>query len=274
MLESLTVTPTAIIIMALVGLFTLVLPLGLGIFFWQKSKGRWRFFLIGCIIFPVFVLILERTAHSLLLYGAPGAVLQGNIWLYAFYAGLMAGVFEECGRWLAFKLSLRWSRGPGDALMYGAGHGGIEAILLAGMTMLSNITLALALNRGGLEAVEAMMGPLSETGLAAIQGLCANPAGIYFWTGFERLVAVGLHIALSVLVYVSVRRRDNWFWFPAAILLHTLVDMVTILANAWLPIAATEVIAALLTLGSIALARKVYIEEKEDSLPPFSGLHP
>lgn len=50
--------------------------------------------------------------------------------------------------------------------------------------------------------------------------------------------------------------------------------MVTILANAWLPIAATEVIAALLTLGSIALARKVYIEEKEDSLPPFSGSHP
>ena len=151
---------------------------------------------------------------------------------------------------------------PTNAMMMIA-VGVTVAILLAGMTMLSNITLALALNRGGLEAVEAMMGPLSETGLAAIQGLCANPAGIYFWTGFERLVAVGLHIALSVLVYVSVRRRDNWFWFPAAILLHTLVDMVTILANAWLPIAATEVIAALLTLGSIALARKVYIEEKE-----------
>ena len=43
-LESLTLTPTAIIInMALVGLFTLALPLGLGIFFWRKSKGRWRF---------------------------------------------------------------------------------------------------------------------------------------------------------------------------------------------------------------------------------------
>ena len=84
------------------------------------------------------------------------------------------------------------------------------------------------------------MGPLSETGLAAIQGLSSNPAGIYFWTGFERLVALGLHIALSVLVYVSVKRRDNWFWFPAAILLHTLVDMVTILTAAWLPIAATE----------------------------------
>lgn len=102
MLESLTVTPTAIIIMALVGLFTLVLPLGLGIFFWRKSKGRWRFFFIGCIIFPVFVLILERTAHSLLLYGAPGAVLQGNIWLYAFYAGLMAAFLRNAAAgWLS-----------------------------------------------------------------------------------------------------------------------------------------------------------------------------
>ena len=116
MLESLTVTPTAII-MALVGLFTLVLPLGLGIFFWRKSKGRWRFFFIGCIIFPVFVLILERTAHSFLLYGAPGAVLQRNIWLYAFYAGLMAGTFEECGRWLAFKLINRLSAKGTDEVM-------------------------------------------------------------------------------------------------------------------------------------------------------------
>ena len=34
---------------------------------------------------------------------------------------LMAGAFEECGRWLALKSALRWSRGPEDALMYGAG---------------------------------------------------------------------------------------------------------------------------------------------------------
>ena len=75
-------------------------------------------------------------------------------------------------------------------------------------------------------------------------------------------MAVGLHIALSVLVYVSVKRRDNWFWFPAAILLHTLVDMVTILANAWLSIAATEVISALLTLGIVFVARKIYVYDR------------
>lgn len=258
--NNLTVAPTAIIVMALVGVFTLVLPLGLGVVFWKKTRGQWRFFLIGCIVFPVFALILEQAVHGLVLGGAAGAAIQGNIWLYALYGGLMAGIFEECGRWLAFKLSLRWSRGPGDALMYGAGHGGIEAVLLAGMTMVNNIILSLALNRGGLEAVEAMMGPVPEAQRAALQSLSSYPAGIYLWAGFERLVAVGLHIALSVLVYTSVKRRNRWFLFPAAILLHALVDMAAVLTNAWLPVAATEAIIALLTLGIIFLARREYME--------------
>lgn len=265
--NNLTVAPTAIIVMALVGVFTLILPLGLGVIFWKKTKGQWRFFLTGCIVFPVFALVLERAVHGLVLGGAAGAALQGNIWLYALYGGLMAGIFEECGRWLAFKLSLRWNQGPGDALMYGAGHGGIEAVLLAGMTMVNNIILSLALNRGGMEAVEAIIGgPVPDAQRAALQSLSSYPAGIYLWAGFERLVAVGLHIALSVLVYTSVKRRNRWFWFPAAILLHALVDMAAVLTNAWFPVAVTEAVTALLTLGVIFLARKEYVRMTESGV--------
>lgn len=260
--NNLTVTSTAITAMAMVGVFTVILPLGLGLFFWKRARGRWRFFFLGCVIFPVFAMVLEQLVHGLLLYGAMGPALQGNLWLYALYAGLMAGIFEECGRWLAFRLSLRWSRGPEDALMYGAGHGGIEAVLLAGMTMVNNIVISLALNRGGLAAVEELMGPIPEAGLAAIQGLAATPAGVYFWTAFERLAAVGLHIALSVLVYAAVRGKDRWYWFPAAILIHALVDMAAVLTNAVFPIAVTEGIIALLTLGVIFLTRKIYLDEK------------
>ena len=260
--NNLTVASTAITAMAMAGVFTVILPLGLGLFFWKRARGRWRFFFLGCVIFPVFAMVLEQLAHGLLLYGSMGPALQGNLWLYALYAGLMAGIFEECGRWLAFRLSLRWSRGPEDALMYGAGHGGIEAVLLAGMTMVNNIVISLALNRGGLAAVEELMGPIPEAGLAAIQGLAATPAGVYFWTAFERLAAVGLHIALSVLVYAAVRGKDRWYWFPAAILIHALVDMAAVLSNAVFPVAVTEGIIALLTLGVIFLTRKIYLDEK------------
>lgn len=241
----------------------MVLPLGLGIFFWKKAGGRWRFFFLGCVIFPAFALVLEQQVHGLLLGGSLGPAIQGNLWLYALYAGLMAGIFEECGRWLAFKVSLRWSRGPEDALMYGAGHGGIEAVLLAGMTMVNNIIISLALNRGGLEAVEKLMGPIPEAGMTAIRGIAATPAGLYFWAAFERLSAVGLHIALSVLVYTAVRNRGKWYWFPAAVLIHTLVDMAAVLTNALFPVAVTEGTVALLTLGVILLARKIYLGEKQ-----------
>lgn len=262
--HNLTVAQTAITAMALVGAFTVVLPLGLGIFFWKRTGGRWRFFFLGCVIFPVFAVVLEQQAHRLLLGGPLGPTLQGNLWLYALYAGLMAGVFEECGRWLAFKLSLRWSRGPEDALMYGAGHGGIEAVLLAGMTMMNNIIISLALNRGGLAAVEDLMGPIPEAGMAAIQGMAATPAATYFWAAFERLSAVGLHIALSVLVYAAVRNRGKRYWFPAAILIHALVDMAAVLTNALFSVVITEGTVALLTLGVIFLARKVYSGEKQE----------
>lgn len=260
--NTLTVTSAAMAAMALAGIFTVVLPLGLGLFFRRRTGGRWRFFLLGCVVFPVFALVLEQGAHGVVLNGALGPALQGNIWLYALYAGLMAGVFEECGRWLALRCTLRWSQGPEDGLMYGAGHGGIEAVLLAGITMLNNIVISLALNRGGLEEVEALLGPIPEAGMAAIQGMAAAPAGLYFWTAFERLCAVGLHIALSVLVYAAVRNRKRWYWFPAAVLIHALVDMAAVLSSAFLPVAATEGIAALLTARAICLARKIYLAEK------------
>lgn len=263
--HNLTVAPAVIGAMAAAGIFTLVLPLALGIFFWKRAQGRWRFFFLGGAVFVLFAMVLEQMGHTLLLYGALGRVLQGNLWLYALYAGLMAGVFEECGRWLAFKLTGRWSRGAGDALMYGAGHGGTEAVLLAGMIMVNNIIISMLLNQGGLEAVEGVLGPIPEAGMAAIQGMVAAPAGAYFWTGFERLTAIGLHIALSVLVYAAVRRREKGYWFPAAVLIHALVDTAAILSNAYFPIAITEGVAALLTVGAIFLARKIYLEEKREN---------
>ena len=156
--ESWNVSYAAMAVMALVGLFTVVFPLGLGLVFWRKFGGRWRFFLLGCVIFPLFALTLEGGVNRAVLYGPIGDTITGNLWLYALFGGAMAGIFEECGRWAAFRLTRRWSRGPEDALMYGAGHGGIEAALLAGSMMLNNLLVSMALNQDGLAGVEALMG--------------------------------------------------------------------------------------------------------------------
>ena len=52
-------------------------------------------------------MVLERIFHFLVLQSGAGTVIQGNIWLYALYGGLAAGIFEETGRFLAFRFVLR-----------------------------------------------------------------------------------------------------------------------------------------------------------------------
>ncbi|MDR1073482.1 MAG: YhfC family intramembrane metalloprotease [Treponema sp.] len=42
--------------------------------------------------------------------------------------------------------------------------------------------------------------------------------------GIERLFAIGIHLALSVVVFYAVSCRSKWWLYPLAILLHAAVD--------------------------------------------------
>ena len=121
--------------------FSIAFPIGL-MFYFRKKGGKWRTFLIGAATFVVSAMVLESILHNLLFLTPLWPILQGNIWLYGLYGGLAAGVFEETGRFLAIKLFLKNEREPITALSYGIGHGGAEAILLVGVTMVNNLVLA------------------------------------------------------------------------------------------------------------------------------------
>ena len=261
-----TVPASSMAVMALVVAFTLLFPLALGIVFWRRARGRWRFFWMGCVVFPLFALGLEGAVNRAVLYGPAGGTIAGNLGLYALFGGLMAGLFEECGRWCALRLGKRWARGPQDALMYGAGHGGIEAALLAGSAMLSNLLVCFALNKGGLAGAAALMGAesLTDAQTAALASLVTTPAGMYLWSAFERAVAIAIHVSLSVLVYRAVQ-RNRARWLLLAVLLHAGVDASSIAAAAFLPIAGVELVALLWAAGLVLLARKIYFLEKQEN---------
>ena len=208
-------------------------------------------FLLGCVIFPLFAMTLEGSINRAVLYGPIGDTITGNLWLYALFGGAMAGIFEECGRWAAFRLTRRWSRGPEDALMYGAGHGGIEAALLAGSMMLNNLLVSMALNQDGLAGGGGPDGhgpPVRRLKSRPWSPWSPPPAGMYLWSGFERVVAIAIHLSLSVLVYAAVRNR-SWKGLVLAILLHAGVDACAILTSAWLPIAGVELAALAWAVG-------------------------
>lgn len=232
--------------------FTLILsvalPIGLMLYFRRKG-GKWTPFLIGAAIFIVFAMILEPILHNLLSLTALWAVLQGNVWLYGLYGGLAAGVFEETGRFLAFKLFLKKEREPITALSYGIGHGGAEAILLVGLTMVSNLVLAAMVSAGGTT---------DPVVLEAAAQLASTPAAMFLWAALERVGAIILHLSISVLVFAAVRAPGKMWLFPAAILTHAALNFIAVVSNAHLPVAATEVIVLLCAVIVALFARKVY----------------
>lgn len=127
------------------------LPIGLLIYLRNRTGARISAFLIGGATFFLSAMVLEQLLHAAVL-AAAGNALTGNIWLYALYGGLAAGLFEETGRYVAMKFCMKKQLTRQSALMYGAGHGGIEAVLILGLASINNLSAVALVNSGGFES--------------------------------------------------------------------------------------------------------------------------
>ncbi len=214
----------SILCMSVSALLSIGVPIGLLIYFSKKFKAKVMPALVGAATFVVFALVLERIMHQFVLQ--PQA--DGSTWMsaypvwYMLYGSLAAGVFEETGRFVAFKLLKRRYSGIGTGLNYGVGHGGIEAILLGGLAMINAIVLSVLANSGNI--VQLTSGPNGALVTAQIQSLASTPSAMFLVSGFERMFALTIHISLSVIVFYSVYENRRLWLFPTAILLHALID--------------------------------------------------
>ena len=255
----------SILFMALAALFAFAAPIVLLIYYKRKGAEILPFF-IGCAVFVLFALILEALMHQLVLKVLPvGEKIMGNTLLYALYGGLAAGVFEETGRYLAFRTVLKKRLGNDrNALMYGAGHGGIEAILLLGFAYISNIVMSVLINAGQTDLLTATAAGEAAAQLKAVfETLTATAPWTYLLAIVERAVAITTHICLSVLVFFAVKKPGKGWLFPAAILLHAALDGIMVILAAHLPVAAVEGCLVVMALGLVFLAQAVWKKNAE-----------
>ena len=243
---------STLISMAVAALLGFAVPVALACFLVRKYHIRWQTILIGAGTFIVFALLLEPILHQIVLKGPYGAQLMGNIRYYALYGGLAAGVFEETGRFLSMKFLMR--REPSSALpgvAYGIGHGGVEMLLIFGITMISNLVLSVMINAGQADLLTAKVPEEQlaqvQAQFAALEGMGAGSIALGFW---ERISALALQLGLSMMVWTAVRRSGRWLWlFPAAILLHALVDGITVVLSKSVGMVSVELILCALAVA-------------------------
>lgn len=210
------------------GILVIAIPVILLIVWKKKTKASLKPAVAGMIIFPLFGILLKAIpGYFLLMADNPvSRVLNSNIWLYSIIGGgLLAGIFEEGGRFVAFKFFLKKYRSNKDAISYGIGHGGFESAYM-GLAAFNYVILALTVNAAGMGVLTAGLDEANTAAVTAqIQSIAATPFYVPAVLGVvERISAIVFHISMSVLDLAAAREKKYLPLFPLAILLHTLMN--------------------------------------------------
>ena len=152
-------------------------PVALCILLKRKTGAKLSDMLLGAVTFVIFAMFLEQMLH-LAMSAVFGEKLTGNLWLSALYGGAAAAVFEEFGRLVAMKYFLGSQLEKENALMYGVGHGGVEALFVGGLTCVSNLATVSMVNGGKLERTEAFITTLSARSGRVIENAVTVPSDI------------------------------------------------------------------------------------------------
>ena len=244
-------------------LLGIAVPICLAVYLVRKHRARLTTILIGAGTFVLFALVLESIMHQLVLKGPHGASILDNTLLYAIYGGLAAGIFEETGRFLSMKfLMKREPSRPLPGVAYGIGHGGAEMLIIFGITMISNLAVSLLINSGQTDAILAKVPAEATSQLQSqLDQLQTLGAGTLLTGLWERFSALILHLGLSLMVWVAVRKGGKWIWlFPAAIALHAIVDAGAVLLQKSAGMVSLELI---ITAEAVAIAAIGYLAAKK-----------
>lgn len=230
-------------------LLAVSIPILMAVFFYKRFPYRLSSLFIGAAVFVVSQFILRQPLMRLLTISDLHKAMSTNfLYLVVFYA-LSAGLFEESGRYVAFRLNRKKGLDWPNAVAMGIGHGGIEAILLAGLGQLNNIVMAIMIQNGSFdEKFAAVLGDQAEVVRSALTDT-APP--LFFLSGIERLLIMPVHVCLSVIVCLAVVKKKPLFLF-AAILLHGLVNTPALMPGSFdLSIYAAEVFILVFSLFAV-----------------------
>ena len=195
----------------------------------NKGKGVWIAWLLGAAGFFVMQIIIRMTILSILQMQS-GFVewVNNNYILYVAILAFTAGLFEVVARYAVAKF-LKKKQCYEVAVGAGLGHGGIEAIVLIGITYVNNILYSFMINSGAFGTIvdqTAKMGVDVSALLEVEKQLIDTTPATFLLAGFERILTIILHVVMTVIVFYFVYKKKDIAGIILCLFIHTLIDFV------------------------------------------------
>ena len=119
-------------------------------------------------------------------------------------------------------------------IVAGAGHGGIECILILGFSMISNLAIVLMINNGMtsqlIEPLKTLDPDTAQSTVNSLIQVIEYPSWMFLVGILERFAAMASHIAMSVPVWFAVKNKKISLLF-VAIGMHFVLDAGSVIFN-------------------------------------------
>lgn len=210
-----------------VAAFNFLIPTVAMVWWYKRTK---------CAIFPVFIGFVTYFCVSWIRAAFRAMLLTDSLketaWMFFLVSALLSGVLEEIGRYVAMRYVMYdryddWK----DAVTYGIGHCACESMFGVAPQAFGHFLIGLDCNKRGAAALitsatpEGIQNQIDQLKSHADTGLLEVLS--------ELLTLGGLipHIALSVLVFISVHYVAKKKFFYISMALHTLLDFIPYLIS-------------------------------------------
>jgi uncharacterized membrane protein YhfC len=262
------------------GFLMIALPIVLGIYLVNRLHSVGKIWMIGAATF-IISQVVHLPFNSYLLNPLLSSIQQvlpdvsGDL-VVAVLLGLSAGIFEECARYAMFRWWLKDQRSWKTAIVAGAGHGGIEAIILGIIVMMVYLNMA-ALRNSDLSNLNLAPDQLEIT-RQQIQAYWNVAWYDTLFGAIERAFTIPFHIMASVVVlqvFTWHPGKQRFSWLGLAIVLHTLMDAsVVFIAGQWGGYAAEAVLGILAVFEIIIIFVLRQPEREPPAVPVDEGANP
>lgn len=256
-------------------IITLIVPVLVLVLYAVRNKGKQiisAWFLGAAGFFVPQILI--RLPILTLLQAQPwfSGFSQNHLFVYAFVLAFTAGLFELAGRFVVGKVmqqNLTFHR----SLAAGLGHGGIEAMLIVGITYINNLLYMVMIRTGIFDTLisQSATAGVDPAQLYAIRdALIGTSPALFLLAGLERILAMTCHIGMSMIVCFHLHRGTPIKGALLCLGIHTLLDLtagISLLSGTALPQSAAYIliyaIISIAALLSILITVRIHRQWKE-----------